>query len=69
MMGMNNMPDSYNLFINTNHPLINKICKLKGKKKSDLIQSSINLALLAQNLLKGEQLTTYIESSFKNLGD
>ncbi len=69
MMGMNNMPDSYNLIINTNHPLINKICKLKGKKKSDLIQSSINLALLAQNLLRGEQLTKYIENSFKNLGN
>ena len=68
MMGMSNMPDSYNLVVNSNHPLINKICKLKGKAKSTLIQNAINLALLSQNLLKGEQLTKYIEGSFKDLG-
>ena len=68
MMGMNQMPDSYNLIINSNHPLINKIQKLKGKAKSNLIQNAINLALLSQNLLKGEQLTKYIEGSFKDLG-
>jgi len=69
MMGMNNMPDSYNLIINSNHTLINKICKVKGKAKSNLIQNAINLALLSQNLLKGEQLTQYIEGSFKDLGN
>jgi len=68
MMGMNQMPDSYNLIINSNHPLINKIQKLKGKAKSNLIQNAINLALLSQNLLKGEQLTKYIEGSFQDLG-
>ena len=67
MMGMGNMPDSYNLIVNSNHPLINKICKLKGKAKSTLIQNAINLALLSQNLLKGEKLTKYIEGSFKDL--
>ena len=69
MMGMNNMPDSYNLIINSNHVLINKICKVKGKAKSNLIQNAINLALLSQNLLKGKHLTEYIEGSFKSLGN
>ncbi|MBF26023.1 MAG: molecular chaperone HtpG [Flavobacteriales bacterium] len=67
MMGMGNMPDSYNLVVNSNHKLINKINGLKGKAKSNLIKQSIDLALLANNLLKGEELTKYINNSFKNL--
>ena len=67
MMGMGNMPDTYNLVVNTNHPLINKINGLKGKKRTSLIKKSIDLALLANNLLKGESLTNYVNDSFKNL--
>ena len=67
MMGMGNMPDSYNLVINSNHALFNKINGLKGKNKSLLIRKAIDLALLSNNLLKGEALTTYINTSFKNL--
>ena len=67
MMGMGNMPDSYNLVVNSNHPLISKINGLKGKNKSTLIKKSIDLALLANNLLKGEALTNYINDSFENL--
>jgi len=67
MMGMQNMPDSYNLVINTNHKLISKILKAKGVGKKKLIQNAVNLALLSQNLLKGEELTNYINNSFDNL--
>ena len=67
MMGMGNMPDSYNLVINSNHTLINKINGLKGKQKSTLVKKTIDLALLANNLLKGEALTHYINNSFKDL--
>ena len=67
MMGMGNMPDTYNLVVNTNHPLINKINGLKGKQRTSLIKKSIDLALLANNLLKGESLTNYVNDSFKNL--
>ena len=67
MMGMQNMPDSYNLIVNTNHKLTAKILKTKGLGKKKLIQNAINLALLSQNLLKGEALTNYISNSFDNL--
>ena len=67
MMGMQNMPDSYNLVINTNHKLISKILKTKGVGKKKLIENAINLALLSKNLLKGEALTNYINNSFDNL--
>ncbi len=69
MMGMQNMPDSYNLVINTNHKLITKILKTKGEGKKKLIRNAINLALLSQNLLKGEALTNYINGSFDNLNN
>jgi molecular chaperone HtpG len=69
MMGMNNMPDSYNIVINSNHPLITKINTTKGKKKNVLIERSVQLALLSQNLLKGEGLTNYIENSFTDLNN
>ena len=66
--GMQNMPDSYNVVINSNHKLISKILKSKGKKKKDLVQHSIDLALISQNLLKGKSLTNYINRNFKDLG-
>ncbi len=67
MMGMGNMPESYNFVINSNHKLINKINSAKGKSKSDLLKKVVNLGLLANNLLKGEDLTNFIEGSFKSL--
>ena len=67
MMGMGNMPDTYNVIINSNHTLISKINSLKGKKQTTLIQQSIDLALLSQNLLKGEGLTKYIDNCFSGL--
>tara|TARA_B100000575_G_scaffold293930_1_gene307108 strand:- start:1171 stop:3039 length:1869 start_codon:yes stop_codon:yes gene_type:complete len=67
MMGMGNMPESYNFVINSNHKLINKINSAKGRNKSDLLKKVVNLGLLANNLLKGEDLTNFVEGSFKSL--
>jgi molecular chaperone HtpG len=66
MFGMGNMPEMYNLVVNTNNPLISKILKAKeDSKKEALIKQSLDLALLSQNLLKGEELTNFVERSFK----
>ncbi len=67
--GMQNMPDSYNIVINSNHKLVSKILKSKGVKKKALIQRSIDIALISQNLLKGKALTNYINQNFDDLGD
>ena len=67
MMGMGNMPESYNFVVNSNHKLINKINSAKGRNKSDLLRKVVNLGLLANNLLKGEDLTNFVEGSFKSL--
>lgn len=67
--GMNmfgNMPEMYNLIVNTNHDLISQIKDTKtDKKKERLIKQSLDLARLSQNLLKGEELTEFIKRSFE----
>ena len=66
MFGMGNMPEMYNLVVNTNHPLITEILNKKTEKKQErLIKQSLDLARLSQNLLKGEELTSFIKRSFE----
>jgi molecular chaperone HtpG len=61
---MGNMPDMYNLVVNTNHELVSQILNTKTKKKKEsLIQQALDLAKLSQNLLKGEALTQFIKRS------
>jgi molecular chaperone HtpG len=61
---MGNMPDMYNLVVNTNHELVGQILNTKTqKKKARLIQQALDLAKLSQNLLKGEALTQFIQRS------
>tara|TARA_R100001369_G_scaffold92561_1_gene138346 strand:+ start:6131 stop:8017 length:1887 start_codon:yes stop_codon:yes gene_type:complete len=66
MFGMGNMPEMYNLVVNTNHELISEILNTKIEKKQErLIKQSLDLARLSQNLLKGEELTAFIKRSFE----
>ncbi|WP_299215561.1 molecular chaperone HtpG [uncultured Dokdonia sp.] len=65
MFGMGNMPDMYNLVVNANHELVSEILNTKtAKKKERLIKQSFDLAKLSQNLLKGEELTNFINRSY-----
>jgi len=58
------MPEVYNLMVNSNHPLVEAILKEKDEdKKKALAKQSSDLALLAQGMLKGEDLTTFIQRS------
>ncbi len=66
MFGMGNMPDMYNLVVNTNHPLVSEILQTKtDKKRQRLIEQSLDLARLSKGLLKGEALTKFIRRSFE----
>jgi len=66
MFGMGNMPDMYNLVVNTNNELIGEILNTKTQKKKErLVNQALDLARLSQNLLKGEELTTFIKRSFE----
>ncbi|MCE3229408.1 MAG: molecular chaperone HtpG [Bacteroidetes bacterium] len=63
-----NMPDMYNLVVNSNHPLISKILEEKNSdKQKDLTKQATDLALLSQGLLKGESLTNFIKRSVELL--
>lgn len=57
---MGTMPESYNLVINLKHPLVERIRESKDEK---LVSQVCDLALLANNLLKGEALTQFIKRS------
>ncbi len=64
MQMFGSMPESYNLAINSNHDLIGKILVEKTKKKrTNLINQLLDLALLSQGMLKGEELTAFISRS------
>ena len=66
MFGSGNMPDMYNLVVNTNSDLINQIVNTKTKKKQQkLISQSIDLAKLSHGLLNGEALTEFIKRSYE----
>ncbi|MDA9572348.1 molecular chaperone HtpG [Flavobacteriaceae bacterium] len=61
---MGNMPDMFNLVVNTNHELVGQILNTKtGKKRERLILQALDLAKLSQNQLKGEALTQFIQRS------
>lgn len=66
MFGMGNMPEMYNLVVNTNSELVGEILNTKTKKKQErLINQSLDLARLSQGLLKGEELTNFIKRSYE----
>ena len=64
MMGMNNFPEMYNLVVNTNNDLMQKIMKAKGKR-TEYVNQALDLAKLSQNLLQGEDMTKFIKRSFE----
>lgn len=66
-MGMfGNFPETYNLVVNSNHSLVDKINSTEDEAaKSGLIKQALDLAKLSQNLLKGEDLTNFVKRSFE----
>lgn len=61
---MGNMPDSYNVAINGNHTIVQKILKAEGEdQKVKLAKQAYDLALLSQNMLTGADLTNFIRRS------
>lgn len=62
-MGMfGSMPNTYNITINANHPLISKLADLKDESEQKALAKQISdLALLSQNLLTGSDLTAFIK--------
>lgn len=68
-MDMSAMGDFYNVVINTNHPLVaDKLVKMRSPEKKEKFASYLyNLARLNQHMLKGEELSEFIEESIEFL--
>jgi molecular chaperone HtpG len=66
MFGMGNMPEMYNLVVNTNSELATNILNSTDKTAQEsLVKQALDLAKLSQNLLKGEELTAFVKRSFE----
>lgn len=61
---MGDLPDQFNLVVNSNSPIITKIMLEPAKEKQGiLIKQLYDLALISQNMLKGKELTDFIKRS------
>lgn len=68
MMGMGNFPDHYTMIVNANHSLVSKIVEEQNpENREKLAKQLTDLALLSQNLLRGEDLTKFIKRSIEIL--
>ena len=68
MFAMGGFPEMYNLVVNTNSDLAEKILKIENSEdKTAQIKQALDLAKLSQNLLKGKELTDFIQRSYQDL--
>lgn len=62
------MKERFKVTVNTNHPLAQQFLKTENAdEQAGLLRQSLNLALLGQNLLEGEALTSFVKESFERL--
>ena len=63
-----NMPDSYDVAVNANHPLVQKILEeTNDEARKAMAKKAGDLARLSQGLLEGEELTSFIEKGYAEL--
>ena len=64
-----NMPDEVTLTVNGNHPIYQTILKENDRSRQEkLVHNLSDLALLSQGLLKGNNLSSFIERSVDLMG-
>jgi molecular chaperone HtpG len=58
------LPDNYKVSLNGNHPLITRILKTEDEaEQGRLTKQAFDLALLAQGILTGAELTEFVNRS------
>jgi len=61
-----NMPDEVTLTVNGNHPVFQSLLREEDKDKQEkIVHNLADLALLSQGLLKGNELTSFIQRSIE----
>lgn len=69
MFGMGGFPEMYNLVVNSNSDFAAKVLKTENaEEKSSLVKQALDLAKLSQNLLKGKELTDFLQRNYSQLG-
>jgi len=63
------MPDSYDVVFNANHPLVTSWTEGDAEARKPKVERAIALARLSQGLLQGEELTQFIASGYADLND
>lgn len=62
MMGFyGSMPDNYKVAVNANHKIISKLLAADETQQTAIAKQAFDLALLAQGMLKGADLTAFVE--------
>ncbi|ROI08136.1 molecular chaperone HtpG [Chryseobacterium sp. H3056] len=68
MFGMGGFPEMYNLVVNSNSELAAEILNNENaEEKNTKIKYALDLAKLSQNLLRGKDLTDFIQKSYQQL--
>jgi len=57
------VPDTYKVSVNANHKLIAKILQAEASQQTQMARQAFDLALLAQDMLKGADLTAFVQRS------
>ena len=66
MFGMGNLPEMYNLVVNTNSELATTILNTEDKAAQEsLVKLALDLAKISQGLLKGHELTAFVKRGFE----
>jgi molecular chaperone HtpG len=60
-------PEMYNMHVNANHPAIQTVLSKPAEEQASVAKQLTDLALLAQGMLKGEALDSFIERNVNQI--
>ena len=60
-------PEMYNLTVNSNHPVVGSLLQKSDEDKQAVTKQLVDLALLAQGMLKGEALDQFIQRNIEHI--
>ncbi|MBP5995343.1 MAG: molecular chaperone HtpG [Crocinitomicaceae bacterium] len=60
-------PEMYNLTVNSNHPVVGSLLQKSDDEKQAVTKQLVDLALLAQGMLKGEALDQFIQRNIDHI--
>ena len=61
------IPVSYNIIVNMQNPLIQKIWDSRAEQDKSLLHQVVDLALLSNGMLKGKALSEFVQRSVQML--